>query len=407
MSTFKTSFKYWLQIFLIPIYWMSFLWIRNKNIWVLGSTFGRRFADNPKYFYLYLNQYQRQEVRPIWITHNKEVVQLLRENHLEVYYYLSLKGVYYCLRSGVYIFDNYSKDISFWLSGGAIKINLWHGTGTKKINQDNKYDYVRHPRNGVEKFKTALRRISDEKPSHYALATSKSMSDILASAFGCKSSHVFAVGHPRNDILFKGGLKDIFTPVEKDIINKLIYYKNKGKRIIFYAPTFRDSESMFFDIVDMDKWNTFLAEHNYVLFTKLHVKSKLKEQFKNMKLSNIKDISADIDTYTVLSYAEMLVVDYSSIYLDYMMLNRPVICFPYDYEVYLKNSRECYFDYKDFMPEVEAKTMEELLCAIESVFKEDVCTEERKKRRSYHFDNIDGNSCERLYNRIIELLNNK
>lgn len=54
--------KYWLQLFLVPVYWASHLMIRKKNLWVIGSTFGRRWADNGRYLYLYLNQQDRKSV---------------------------------------------------------------------------------------------------------------------------------------------------------------------------------------------------------------------------------------------------------------------------------------------------------------------------------------------------------
>ena len=137
MSSVKLGLSYWMQLFLIPIYFLSFLIPRNPKLWLFGSTFGNRFADNPKYFYLYCNQFHKDRknggIRAVWITKQKEIVKLLRKNGYEVYYRYSLKGIWCCLRGKVYIFDNYSKDISFWLSGGAVKINLWHGIPLKKI----------------------------------------------------------------------------------------------------------------------------------------------------------------------------------------------------------------------------------------------------------------------------------
>lgn len=77
---------------LLPIYWFSILFSRNKRIWLFGSTFGRRFADNPRYFYLYVSQMARKNdvqdnpcmvdgkmIRAIWISHNKEIVEFLKE----------------------------------------------------------------------------------------------------------------------------------------------------------------------------------------------------------------------------------------------------------------------------------------------------------------------------------------
>lgn len=48
MKKFLEGIKYWGQLLLLPVYWFSFLFPRNKNIWLFGSTFGRRFADNPR-----------------------------------------------------------------------------------------------------------------------------------------------------------------------------------------------------------------------------------------------------------------------------------------------------------------------------------------------------------------------
>ncbi|MDE6420890.1 MAG: hypothetical protein K2K87_10230, partial [Lachnospiraceae bacterium] len=60
--------KYWGQLLLLPIYWLSFLMPRDKNIWLFGSTFGRRFSENPRYLYLYACQHREENgLRPIWI----------------------------------------------------------------------------------------------------------------------------------------------------------------------------------------------------------------------------------------------------------------------------------------------------------------------------------------------------
>ena len=118
--------KYWGQLLLLPVYWLSFLVPGNKNIWVFGSTFGRRFADNPRYFYLYVSQHSAYQsdklaqrvdawkkeghewkanedcltIRAVWISHNKEIVSFLQSNGYEAYYYHSLKGIWMALRAG-------------------------------------------------------------------------------------------------------------------------------------------------------------------------------------------------------------------------------------------------------------------------------------------------------------------
>jgi len=255
--------KYWGQLFLLPVYWFSFLFPRNNNIWLFGSTFGRRFADNPRYLYLYVAQMVRKiqkdncdknnkdinecmvngkPLRPIWISHNKEIVEFLTKNGYEAYYNHSLKGIWYCLRGKVYCFDNYSKDISFWLSGGAIKFNMWHGVGNKCINYDNKHDKVRHPKNVWEKFKYFPRRLSDEKPSHYILTTSAMMSEVFARAFQVPKEHVIEAGYPRNDILFENtnnlqnfqnasdgntNIRNLYLPEEQRLMDCIFHGKSR------------------------------------------------------------------------------------------------------------------------------------------------------------------------------------
>lgn len=392
--------KYWGQVLFIPIYWLSFLTPRNQNIWLFGSTFGNRFADNPKYLYLYANQYKKNEIRPIWITHNKDVVQFLNDKNYEAYYYRSLKGIYYCLKGKVYIFDNYSKDISFWLSGGATKVNLWHGVGNKKINYDNKFDKVRHPKNNWEKFKTYLRRMSDEKPSHYILATSPVKTKIFMSAFRVTRSHIIEAGLPRNDVLLDSELQNLYTEKERELINFITNRKKNNLRINCYMPTFRGSEIELFSVMDFDKFNDFLIQNNMIFLVKLHPKSIIANRFKDFNYSNIKYANADIDPYTFLRYVDILMTDYSSIYTDFMLLNRPVVGFYYDYDFYSQDTRECYFDFDEYMPELKAHNMEELMEVIKKVMIQDVCAQNRIKSRNRMFATSNELACGNIYNQI-------
>lgn len=420
--------KYWGQLLLLPIYWLSYLMPREKKIWLFGSTFGRRFADNPKYLFLYVSQRKEEfGIRPIWITHRREIVELLQENGYEAYYYHSLKGIWFALRGKVYIFDNYSKDINFWQSGGAVKINLWHGVGNKQINYDNVFDLVRHPRNLWEKFKYFPRRLSDEKPSHYVLATSLMMSHIFASAFQVPESHVLVEGYPRNDILFEkcyleerkiskmyevGGektkpyIRNLYMPSERTLIKRIAEWKQEGKLILGYFPTFRQSEEQFFDICDLEEINKFCQENDMRLICKVHPKSVCREAFEAVEYSNIYISEPEADINSFLGQIDLLIVDYSSVYSDYMLLNRPVVAFQYDYEEYMKNTRNSYFDFEEYMPEEKAYDTEGLKKAIQKVLQEDRASKNRQKFCEKLFSNRDGKSCERLVRDVVAILSN-
>lgn len=350
-------FKYWGQLLLLPVYWLSFLFPRNKRIWLFGSTFGKRFADNPKYLYLYMSQHKNKlAIRPVWISHNKDIVDFLNKNGYEAYYYHSLKGIFFALRGKVYLFDNYSKDINFWQSGGALKINMWHGIPLKKIQADNIFDKFRHPRNLFEKFKNFPRNLSDEKPHHYVLATSEFLKSIFSSAF--RTNNVLVPGYPRNDILVSQSITNLLSEEEKRQVYAIKKFTNKEpiNKMVLYMPTFRESELDFFNIVNIETFQEFLKRNNILFCVKLHPKSKLEERFKKIKANNILIIDAGSDPYIFLNLSGMLITDYSSIYFDYLLLNKPVLFFNYDLDKYLDNSRELYFNYNEFTPGEKVST---------------------------------------------------
>lgn len=423
MKQIINGMKYWGQLLLLPIYWLSFLFPRDKHIWLFGSTFGRRFADNPRYLYLYVSQHSDRAseqvkagiadwkkeghafaedenckgIRPIWISYDKGIVSFLSENGYEAYYYYSLKGIWYALRGKVYLFDNYSKDINFWLSGGAVKINLWHGVGNKCINYDNKHDKVRHPKNGWERFKYFPRRLSDEKPSHYILTTSPMMSEIFARAFQVSESHVIETGYPRNDILFKEcNLQNLYQKEEEILMQHIEEWKVQRKTILGYLPTFRPSEVKFFEVCDLTKFNSYLKANNMVLVCKLHPKSVCKEAFEKIEYSHIYNVPAEVDVNCFLGKLDLLIADYSSVYSDYMLLDRPVVAFHYDYEEYSKDTRDAYFDFEEYMPEVRACNLAELEESIQKVLQRDEAAEKRKAFRGRLYKDVSCQSTKTL-----------
>lgn len=395
-----SNIEYWSQIFLLPLYGLSYLMPRNKRIWALGSTFGRRFADNPKYFYLYLNQHYKEEIRAIWISKDKDIVSLLDKNLLEAYYLYSLKGIWFSLRAKVYLYDNYSKDICFTLSGGATKINLWHGIPLKKIQKDNQFDLVRNPKTRAQKLKWALRRLSDEKPTDYVLVTSEYLRPIFSSAFNTKNTII--CGYPRNDILISDCIDNIMTDDEEDIY-KIIRNKAKDNKVILYMPTFRESEYRFFEVISIKKFDEFLKSQNLVFFVKLHPKSKVNNKFMEVESENIKIINPEHDPYPLLKLADVLLTDYSSIYFDFLFTGKPIIFFPYDLDEYLLESREMYFNYGEMTPGKKVKNEEELEDAmIEALSKHSLYSEEKKFIKRLMFSLKTDISSEALYNKIIE-----
>lgn len=389
-SKLKERIKYWVQIVLLPIYGFSFFMPRDKHIWLFGSTFGNRFADSPRYFYLYMSQHKDEEaaVRPIWISRNKEILTMLCKNGYEAYDGRSLKGIWYCLRGKVYLYDNYPKDISQWLSGGAVKINLWHGIPLKKIQMDNTRDEIRHPKTTLKKLQYALRRFTDEKPSHYIVSTSKFFDPIFSSAFATK--RVLTTGYPRTDIFTGNHIQNLLLKEEaesekliKERISRMQIKTGSSPKVFLYMPTFRESEKLFFETVHIEELEDFLKENNYLLCMKLHCKSKLCQQFQNLQSEFIVVISPQADPYVYIQLSDVLITDYSSIYFDYLLTNKPIIFFAYDLAQYLEHSREMYFDYHSFTPGELAYTWIELKQAMRNAVALPVSMKKHEANISY------------------------
>ncbi len=391
--------KYWSQLFLLLIYGLSCLVPRDRKLWAFGSTFGRRFADNPRYLYLYLSQNKSPQLRVVWISKSRKIVKFLRENNLEAYYLYGFSGIWNSLRAGVYFYDNYSKDISFVLSGRALKINLWHGIPLKKIQKDNMFDSFRNPRGFWEWLYAIPRSISDEKSSHYILTTSMFLKPIFASAF--RTRHVLVEGYPRNDVLLSKTIKNVLTLQELREFNKLQLAKKKN-RIILYLPTFRDSEAELFEIIDRTRLENFLNEEGYLFCVKLHPKSKQQELWKDWSHGRILLLDTVSDPYCFLPLADALITDYSSIYFDFLLTKKPVVFFPYDYEEYLSRSRELYFCYEDFTPGPKVYNQKELEDALRCL---PAVGDKYESIANKVFDTQEPEASERLYDKVRMLLN--
>jgi primosomal protein N' len=100
---------------------------------------------------------------------------------------------------------------------------------------------------------------------------------------------------------------------------------------------------------------------------------------------------------------DILIGDYSSVYSDYILLERPVVAFHYDFKEYMSDTREGYFDFKEYMPEVRAYNMDELKAAILDVMDREI-PKERKDTLGNMFKYVDSEASNRLSKEVLRLL---
>ncbi len=342
-----------------PLYLLSKIWPRDPSLWLFGPM-NHAFLDNAKYLFLHV-VHNHPEIKAYFVAEKPELIRFLKKQNLPVLYKWSLKGFYYGLKAKFYIISAYVDDINYWTSGGAVVFNLWHGIPLKKIE----FDISTGPLAKRYQRQTLYLRIF--KPYFYrrpdfVLSTSPEVSKIFAGAFRIRPEQCPALGYPRTDIFFwsRERILQHIRQREPEDLSALVREVALFNHVILYMPTWRDDRSNFLQkaFPDLQKLNSILSEQNALLLIKLHPNDVSLRTFRD--LSHIKTLKAKLDLYPFLVFTTALITDYSSIYFDYLLLKKPIIFYPFDFDDYVR-LRELYFDYQQAVAPPVVKTFEQLL----------------------------------------------
>jgi len=344
---FKKYIKYLPKVlspFLFLIYCLVYFFPRNKKNWVFGSGVGMNFSDNAKYLFLYCSSLS--EINSYWITRNRVLLKSLRDEGLNVYYKYSAKGLWLSLSSKVYVYDSRTGSINHWTSAGALKVNLWHGSPLKTIDRDitvkHNAFYIGNHTWGLKRYLVRMMMPEWFVVADLMIATSNKVKGYFNSAFGSKKIEV--TGYPRNDIIINPSLYTKHLVFEQNIIESLT-----TKKTILYAPTFRDTNR--FDRktpIEWDHLNDLLKKNDTTFLIKLH-RHDYSMAMKD-KCSNIKVLDNESDMYPLFSKVDLLITDYSSIFFDFLLTDKPVLFYPYDKDDYLTKDRSMYDEYDTVTP---------------------------------------------------------
>ena len=318
---------------------------RKKKKWVYGAM--RSFRDNPKFLFCWANE-NHPEIRSIWITHQKGDVIFLRERGFEAYYVKSLKGLFHALTAKVYIFDHQVGNVNSYLSGGAFLFNLWHGSSVKRVRWQSLNFFVQKYNLTSEKeVRSSLWVRIMEYPilfrkSDLCLAPSTIQAkEFFSPMMDIPLDHCLVGVYPRNQFLIEGK-KSAMEFIEKyepeETLSYVNYIRKFSKRYI-YMPTWRNDGVDFIKQaeIDWEKLNQVLSEKNELFVLKLHPLTMMDVDDLS-KYSHVVVYPADSDIYSVLPFMDCLISDYSSIYTDFLMMDKEIILFIFDYDNYVKNS---------------------------------------------------------------------
>ena len=328
----------------------------KKDLIVFESNVGKLVSDSPKIIYDELRKYNTRYTI-VWVTNshypfNDPKVITVKRLSPEYYYYLS-RAKYWINNQNFPHYINKHKN--------TIYIQTWHGTPLKKMLND------------VETFqgrdKNYKYRVNNSiKKWNYLISPSPYATECFKSAFEFKKE-ILEIGYPRNDIFYDNHEKEI---EEKQRLIKQKLGIKDGRKVILYAPTFRDNEinkakKHIINLqLDLQKMKEQL-EKEYILILRPHIiisnALHLDESLDDFVINAAKypEIS---DLYLI---SDICITDYSSVMFDFANTKKPLLFFTYDLEFYKNQLRGFYFDFENEAPGPLIKTNDELIESIKNI----------------------------------------
>lgn len=301
----------------------------------------RHYCGNPKALYLELMQNPAYEAyHCVWVLRDPESMPDGPDGPRTAVVRYDSPAYRQALVCARYIVTNSMMPPFYKIRRGQSLIQTWHGTPLKRLGCDLQVDA-----NAFDSVRDIHRRYrAQARQFTWLLSPSPFCSEKLSTAFDLralsKEDILIEEGYPRNDRLFQ------WTEEQARAIRRKLGIP-PDKKVILYAPTFRDNqrkdreyvytpgldfsqaaEALGEDVVWLFRAHYFIAEHMDF------------ERFGGRVL----DVSGVEDINELYIISDLLVTDYSSVFFDYANLRRPIVFYMYDREDYQHHLRDFYLD---------------------------------------------------------------
>lgn len=314
--------------------------VDDKTI-VFESFGGKNYSDSPKYIYEYMQQHYPQ-LNYIWVCARPEQT-VIPGNAIKVqkgsraYYQAYAKAKYWVSNARLPLYLNKKEN--------QVYIQTWHGTPLKRLANDMKV--VRMPGTTTANYKKNF--YSEASRWDYLVSPNRYSTNIFKTAFWMDEARIWEIGYPRNDVL-------VTRQNDTDYLNQIKRDLNlpEDKKVIMYAPTWRDDEFVkkgqyLFDLkINLANLQKQIGD-DYVILLRMHYLIA-----NALDLNGYEDFAIDVSNYNDISelylISDALITDYSSVMFDYGILKRPQFFFAYDIEKYDKGLRGFYMDYMNDLP---------------------------------------------------------
>ena len=354
-------------------------------------------SDNSFALFVYVvnNQYG---YRNIWLVddinkekqYHKIIKNYTQSDNYRIVRKNSIKGLWFFLKSK-YIFHTHGIYNKLPLLDDQINFNLWHGMPLKNIGYLDNNKLV--------------------PKSNYLLATSLVFQKIMSKSFNIVQEKVLITGQPRNDFILdnKFNLLELFNLKVDQFQKSILWMPTYRKSIIGDIRNDGNTErvSDFFSNESLITLNKSLKDYESICFIKLHPMDYMHAN-DFIILSNIKFLDnsffekSGVALYSVFSSIDLLLTDFSSVYIDFLLVEKPIAFVFSDFNEYL-NSRGFVFDNaKEFMPGEIITNMNELVLYLENliVSKNDDFILQRNKIKNI-FHEVNSNFSQNLFNKLV------
>ena len=361
----------------------SYLIPKKKNVWIYGSWSGQNYSDNPKYMYEYMCD-NHPEIRSVWLTRKKEIVNRLRNQGNMCYNRFSLKGIYYTFIAGAAFETAGNEDISPFINNKLTKtIMMWHGVGGKSSKWKGKEFGHR-----FTKFKY-----------DYLPASSDLYIQIMSEAKNVPPERFCITGQARDDA---------FVRKPKSNCMERLKSERPESFFVIYMPTHRNfgKHANNIDINALLQVDNRLADNNMVMVIKPHFHElqfyiDVESKFSNIVIAKEE---AWADPYEYLHYFDLMISDYSSCMYDFLCADKPIVLFTYDIQDFIENDANLHESFWEYPIGPMCNTWEDVISEIIRIRTVDNWKDKRSKCfHAFHKYN-DGNNCERTFQWVKKLL---
>lgn len=360
----------------------------DSHIWLFSSTDNSHYNYNSRYLFEYVKE-NHPEITPLFVINDPELRNSLSSKYGKQYFIEteSIQGIRQALSAGVWFTSAGLPAYGTGLHKKRLIINLWHGVPLKKIA-------LLDP-NLKKAARIYFKKIFSENYT-CILTTSHELIPLMARSFAVSEDKIKVWGQPRNDGLFqKNDCHEILGQLFPDL--------PEYTKTVLYAPTFRDyGQVQLFPFKDFaqEQLEAFLEEKNMLLFIRTHVAEQgSAAPYLGKRIRFLGNEQAE-DVTGILNIFDCLITDYSSIYIDYLLTDKPMIFLPYDRQQYL-DGRGMNFDYDDVTPGPKPETFNDFLNALSP--KEDFWKSERT-RVNRLFNEIQHPCAADICNKVLKMI---